>query len=232
MSRFRAIGFDLDNTLYDQGQHMRSFFRSAAAHVSGRANVGRSEVEEAFVRVWTVRTSYYPRLFDEALELVGLRDPDLIKALVSLYHQHRTVLTLFEGVREMLERLRQEVSLFLITDGQEQMQRSKIESLALGSSFDEVVVTGSFGKHWSKPAPHAFRHVLERFGGEPAEYLYVGDNPACDFYGAKQLGMRTARVLTQPFATHAPADEAYAPDITLANTIDLEQVLHDREATL
>jgi putative hydrolase of the HAD superfamily len=228
----RAIGFDLDNTLYDQGQHMRSFFRDAAAHVAARLRIPAPAIEAAFVEVWRQRTSYYPRLFDEALEHIGVADRDLVTMLGSLYHQHSAELTLFDGVRDMLDRLRGRFSLFMITDGNEQMQRTKIKSLGLDNSFDEIVVTGSFGKEWSKPAVHAYRRVLERLGGAPIDYLYVGDNPACDFYGAKQLGMRTARVMTQPFAGHATASDAYAADVELANTTDVEQVLHDLEATV
>jgi putative hydrolase of the HAD superfamily len=232
MTRLRAIGFDLDNTLYDQGQHMRSFFGAAADHLAAHLARPAQLIETVFVDVWTRRTSYYPRLFDEVLDELGIDDKATVKTLVSLYHQHRGELTLFDGVREMLARLRERFALFLITDGAESMQRGKVASLALSHSFDELVLTGSKGKDWAKPALHSYQHVLERFGGEPAEYLYVGDNPACDFYGARQLGMKTARVMTEPFASHAPPSPAYAADITLRKTTDLEQVLHDLEATV
>ena len=230
MPRLRVIGFDLDNTLYDQAQHMRSFFRAAAAEIAAQASTSPHVIETAFIEVWTRRTSYYPRLFDEALEQIGRHDPATVKALVSLYHQHRAELTLFDGVREMLGRLREQFSLFLISDGNEQMQRNKLESLDLAGALDEIVLTGHFGKAWSKPAPHAYRHALDRFGGDPSTYLYVGDNPACDFFGARQLGMRTARVLTAPFGTHPVPEPAYAADITLTRTAELEQVLDDVEA--
>jgi putative hydrolase of the HAD superfamily len=177
------------------------------------------------VKVWTHRTSYYPRLFDEVLESLGVADVGIVKELVALYHQHRAEQVLFEGVHDMLGRLRSRFSLFLITDGNAEMQRAKIESLGLEGAFDEMVLTGSYGKAWSKPALLSYRRVLEKFGGDPAEYLYVGDNPACDFYGAKQLGMRTVRVLTQPFCEHEPPDEAYAADFAIDKTTDLEQRL-------
>jgi putative hydrolase of the HAD superfamily len=221
----RVIGFDLDNTLYDQGQHMRSFFRAAAEDLASRHSVPRSEIEAAFLDVWQHRTSYYPRLFDEALERLSLHDTQTVKALVSLYHGHRAELTLFAGVRDMLARLRGRFSLFIITDGNEQMQRGKLESLGLAGAVDDIVMTGSFGKEWSKPAVHAYVRMLERFGGEPSDYLYVGDNPACDFHGARQLGMRTARVMTEPFGTHAAPSESHEAEISIPTTLDLEKML-------
>lgn len=232
MTKLRAIGFDLDNTLYDQAQHMRSFFRAAAEHVASITRGDARAIEVAFLDVWTRKTSYYPKLFDEVLEQAGLFDASVVRTLVSLYHCHRAELTLFAGVREMLDRLRTRFSLFMITDGNEQMQRGKIDCLQLAACFDELVVTGSHGKEWSKPAHAPYRHVLQRFGGDPGEYLYVGDNPACDFLGARQLGMRTARVMTEPFAHHVAATDAHDAEIRLTKITDLEQVLDDLQTLL
>jgi len=228
----RAIGFDLDNTLYDQAQHMRSFFRVAADDLGAKFQAPPSDIEHVFTTVWTRRTSYYARLFDEVLEELGRHDKLIVRELISLYHRHRADLTLFDGVGAMLGRLRSRVPLFLITDGNEEMQQAKIDTLGLGTLFDEIIITGHFGKDWAKPAVHAYRRIVERFGGAPFEYLYVGDNPACDFYGAKQLGMRTVRVLTEPFARHEPLDDDYAAHVAVTRTTDLEQVLHDFEAAI
>jgi putative hydrolase of the HAD superfamily len=230
MSRLRAIGFDLDNTLYDQAQHMRSFFAVAAEEIAQRCGVDRTAAETAFVDVWMLRTSFYPRLFDEALERLGIDDRQVVRSLVSRFHDHRPPLTLFPGVREMLGRLRSRASLFVITDGNEQMQRAKLEALELTSAVDEIVCTGALGKEWAKPATRAFEAVLARFGGSPIEYLYVGDNPACDFHGARRVGMRTARVMTNPFCSHVPRDETYAADVELLTVTDVESWIDDLEA--
>jgi putative hydrolase of the HAD superfamily len=232
MRSIRVVGFDLDNTLYDQSQHMLSFFRAAAVALSTQTDLVAAQIEQAFIAVWRRRTSYYPRLFDEVLESIGVSDNLLVKRLVGLYHEHEAELTLFDGVREMLCRLRERFQLFMITDGNEQMQRRKIQSLSLEPMFREIVMTGSFGKEWAKPSLNPYRRVLERFGGAPAEYLYVGDNPECDFYAARQLGMRTARVLTEPFGQRNVPDAAYRADIALAKTIELEQVLDDAETAV
>jgi putative hydrolase of the HAD superfamily len=232
MRRYPAIGFDLDNTLYDQGQHMRSFFREAAAYVARAVRCDPSAAEAAFVDTWKRRTSYYPHLFDEALGLIEVSDGDLVRVLVALYHQHRADLTLFHGVRELLARLRSRHALFLITDGNAEMQRGKLESLGITEAFDELVLTGAFGRAWAKPATAPFEHVLARLGGDSQDYVYVGDNPACDFYGARQLGIRTVRVMTEPFKHVAPPSRDHEADVVLENTIDLEQVLDDPEATV
>jgi putative hydrolase of the HAD superfamily len=228
----RAIGFDLDNTLFDQGQHMRSFFREAAPRIADRSGVPSSRAENELLRVWKHRTSHFPRLFNEVLESLGIDDQVLVRELVALYHDHRATLSTFAGVPEMLVRLRGRFSLFLITDGNSAMQRMKIESLDLMAAFDEVVLTGDFGKEWAKPAPHAFRRVMDRFGGDSSQYVYVGDNPVCDFYPARQLGMRTVRVLTEPFASHQAPSPDHEADRSLRRATDLERVIDDIEKTV
>ncbi len=222
-----AIGFDLDNTLFDQAQHMRSFFVEAAQHVAVRHGVSSEAAHQALLNVWLVRTSYYPHLFDEALAELGLTDAHTVKALVALYHEHRAELSLFEGVEAMLRRLRERCELFLITDGNERMQRGKIESLQLTDRFDHVVITGAFGKAWSKPALHAYNLVIEHLGGDARNYVYVGDNPACDFLGANELGMTTVRVMTSPFSTHAPPSPAHEARHIVQRTIDLERLVDE-----
>jgi putative hydrolase of the HAD superfamily len=228
MGALRVIGFDLDNTLYDQGQHMLSFFRAAALELAPRICRAASDIDRVFVGVWRVRTSYYPHLFDEALDALGIVDRGLVPELVAMFHEHDAELTLFDGVRDMLGRLRERFSLFVITDGNARMQERKISRLALAPLFDEIVTTGTHGKAWTKPSPQPYQHVLARFGGSPVEFLYVGDNPACDFAGARQIGMRTARVLTEPFANR-PHDGV---DFVLTRTTDLEQVLRDSQAAV
>ena len=42
-----------------------------------------------------------------------------------------------------------------------------------------------------KPCDIAFRIVLTRWRLNPADIVYVGDNPAKDFQAAQQLGMRS-----------------------------------------
>ena len=46
----------------------------------------------------------------------------------------------------------------------------------------------------AKPSPLPFRAAVSQLGMEPSDALYVGDNPAVDFEGAKAIGMRTVRV--------------------------------------
>ena len=221
----RFVGFDLDNTLYDQAQYMLSFFRDVADDLAPNHAKKREEIYASFVETWEERTSYYPKLFDEALEKSGLFDEGLLKDLVVRFRNHRPTLTLFPGVQEMLELLTKRFTLFMITDGHHTTQQTKIDVLHLAPYFQEIMMTGKYGKDWSKPSLLAYRMVLQNLGGLPGEYLYVGDNPRCDFFGAKTVGMQTVQVLTQPFCRESMIPDDHAADRTIRNITELKNIL-------
>ena len=46
----RAVGFDLDNTLYDQTQHVFPFFSAAAAHLGEEVGLQSATIEKTFAK--------------------------------------------------------------------------------------------------------------------------------------------------------------------------------------
>lgn len=219
-----AVGFDLDNTLYPQDQHLLSFFRAASSWLAPGRRLNADEIEQAFVDTYRKRTSYYPRLFDEALEGFGLATSDIIDGLVTRYHAHRAALTLYPGVGEMLVRLHDRNRLFLITDGHAQMQRNKVSELGLEKSFDAIVFTHEHGREWHKPSVLPFEYAAGVVQQAPSQCVYVGDNPHCDAAGARQVGMATIRVLTGPLATDCP-DAGQEFDVTLEDVLHVEAAI-------
>lgn len=67
-----------------------------------------------------------------------------------------------------------------------------LDRLGLTSWFDDVVISADLGL--VKPHPELFRESARRLGIEPAEVLFVGDNPRADIAGAAAVGMRTAHI--------------------------------------
>jgi putative hydrolase of the HAD superfamily len=220
----RGVGFDLDNTLYDQGQYMRSFFRQAAHWFEGVSGMPASRVEAVFLDTWHRRTSYYPYLFDEALRMMGEWHRKYVDQLVDQYHRHVTSLSLYPGVASLLDRLGQKYMLFLITDGHGVMQRNKVESLGIASAFRAFVYTGEHGPDWRKPSTLPFQSAAAQLNIDPRACTYVGDNPRCDFEGARKAGMITIRILSGPFAGLAACPGRDA-DYTLESITQLGTLL-------
>jgi putative hydrolase of the HAD superfamily len=219
----RAVGFDLDNTLYDQELHVLPFFFAAAARLSDATGLQSALIENSFREAWKSLGPAHPRLFNVVLERHGINNQERVQMLVRMYHGEVGSLELYPGVRMLLERLRQRFSLFLITDGNAAMQRNKVERLGIGPLFRAMVFSAEQEMGLPKPHPSPFLRALESLQCEPAECLFAGDNPRCDIAGAAGVGMRTARVLTGPFRTEAVA--GIAPDLIVDSVIDIEGVL-------
>lgn len=91
--------------------------------------------------------------------------------------------------------------------------------LTLGSFFEHIV--GSFEVGYCKPEPEIFLETARRFGVEPEECLFVGDNIAADIRGAANVGMRSA-LIDRP-VVYSPADIQDIPGAVYLN--DLRQLL-------
>jgi len=87
-----------------------------------------------------------------------------------------------------------------------------------------VVVTGELGPDAWKPSPRGYAEVLRRLGDvSPADAVYVSDNPAKDFLGARRAGLRSVRV-RRPGGIYTelePETPDHAPDVEVAG---LEEV--------
>ena len=215
-----AVGFDLDNTLYDQRQHAANVARAADEWLSKDADLEPGVVERSFVRLWDALGPSHPKLFDLILESFGLHSLDRRHRLVDLYHIEVGSLDLYPKLRGVLERLSVRGPLFLVTDGHVSMQRKKLVRLGIEGLFHVTVLTAELNTN--KPDPEPFRHVIQSIGCPAEKVLYVGDNPQCDIAGALTVGMQAARVLSDPFR-NAPL--GFSPTYTLDSASQVERLL-------
>lgn len=165
-----AVVFDLDDTLYSEKEYVRSGFAAASPEHA-------DELWEAFL-------SGKPA-FDTVL-------PESKEEVLLRYRVHTPDIRFYDGVREMLLRLRRDgKKLGIITDGRPEGQRAKIKALALADMVDEIIVTDELGGiEYRKPCEKAFRLMQERMGVPFSRMLYVGDNPKKDFIAPEKLGMQ------------------------------------------
>ena len=220
-----AVGFDLDYTLWDQDDFVRSLIEDLAPEWGSRLACGAEAVRQAFQGALGRLTLAHPRLFDEALRELGAWSPERVAELVRRYHSHRPPAQPYPGAAALLHRLAgRGLPLFLVTDGHSATQRHKVEALGLGSSFQCQVFTGDYPPDGHKPSVLPFLFACGTLGVEPPGCVYVGDNPLCDFQGPRQLGMTTVGVGTGPYA-HVVVPPDQAPHLRIEQVRDLEEVL-------
>ena len=175
--QIKGVIFDLDDTLYSEKEYVRSGFKAVSDYLGG----GYED------RLWCFFEAGKPAI-DEMLKELR-RENEKSKA-VDVYRSHKPDIHLFPSVTDMIDKLKAKgVKVGIITDGRPEGQRNKLE--ALGLQVDDVIITDELGGiQFRKPCDIAFRIMATRWRLNPADIVYVGDNPAKDFQAPQQLGMR------------------------------------------
>jgi putative hydrolase of the HAD superfamily len=190
---FRAIFFDLDDTLFDRTAAVVRWVAAHVGSIDGEALAWVVELDDRGRR---------PRLLFAA-------------GLIQRFGLHRTVAELAAafpselaehvepeaGVRATIERLAERHSVAIVTNGGA-AQRDKLARAGLADVVEAVFVSGELGV--AKPAPGIFEHALAWSNVAPAECLFVGDDPINDIAPATALGMATAWLPRGQLATVLP----------------------------
>jgi putative hydrolase of the HAD superfamily len=225
LPRFRAIVFDLDDTLYLEGDYVRSGFRAVADELALRLALS---ADEAFNELDALfQGGEHRRTFDRWVEARGLGSDGLVAELIDVYRSHRPTMATFPGVPELLGRLGADYALGLLSDGYEDVQRKKLEALAIEGAFQAVVFSDSVGRDAWKPSPKPYHAILAALGVSGPEAVYVSDNPLKDFLGARRVDMRSIRVRVPGgvYRELEPETPDHAADADLTSLSDLESLL-------
>ena len=193
---FDALLLDLDDTLYEEGDYVRSGLRAVAGTIAAAAGRPAETVAQTLLTMF--ETGGRERIFDRGLAAFGLEAaPGTVAELVEAYRDHRPVIGFYPGVPEMLARLRRRFRLAVVTDGLPRMQRAKALALGLEARVDAIVYTWELER--PKPAPDGFLAALAALNATPARALIAGDNPGHDMAAAAALGIAAVRVRSGRF---------------------------------
>ncbi len=98
---------------------------------------------------------------------------------------------IYPGVEELLQELKLDFHLSLITNGLKEVQRPRLTRLGMTKYFDSIVVSDEIGV--AKPAAEFFEHVYASMPGNipKNEVLVIGDNIKADIGGGASFGFNT-----------------------------------------
>jgi len=194
------IFFDLDHTLWDfEKNSALAFIKVFETH---KIHIDVPQ----FLKVYEpINLNYWKLYRDEqitkqqlrrgrlkdAFKLLDLEFPiQIIDALAVSYidflphHNH-----LFPGTVELLEYLKPNYKLHIITNGFEEVQSKKLINSKIDSYFNTVTNSERVGV--KKPNPKIFHYALEIARAIPEKSVMIGDNIEADIQGAKAVGMNT-----------------------------------------
>jgi FMN hydrolase / 5-amino-6-(5-phospho-D-ribitylamino)uracil phosphatase len=194
----RAICFDLDNTLWeiepvllraeriltdwllDRYPRIPERF-SAGDMMALRAALLRDEPHQAH------DLTYLRRETLARAALAAGYDRDTGHAAFDAWHVARNQVTPYAETLPALERLKSRFRLATLTNGNADLAR-----IGLAHHFEITLCAGSLG--CAKPDPRTYVALAEALTLDPAEILFVGDEPHADVLGPRAAGMPTVWV--------------------------------------
>jgi putative hydrolase of the HAD superfamily len=187
----QAILFDLDDTLTDRTQsvtrYAERFQRDFRAYL---ASVRISHIAAAVLAA-DVR-GYQPneevlRNFSQRLPWRTVPEVSCLRIHWGTYYARSVVAR--AGLEATLCALHtQGIRIGIVTNGEIQFQKPKIEQLLIGRYLSTVVISEAV--QVQKPDPRIFAHALSKIGCPASETWFVGDHPANDVLGAAAVGLR------------------------------------------
>ncbi|QFU83928.1 HAD family hydrolase [Natronorubrum aibiense] len=209
----RAVVFDLDYTLAVPTQDRTTILQEAAA-TAGAPPLTREAYLEAHRRNLTRETR--EPIFADLLE--G-RETDADPAAVADAYRQTIAETLepLPGVKSMLERLRGEYRVGLLTNGPVRAQRDKLATLGWERAFDAALVTGELEA--GKPDRRAFDAIVGELDVDHDEAVYVGDEVEADVYGATNAGLEAIQILLEDGPEPDPRAAAHVEQTTVGERI-------------
>src|SRR5699024_8684608 len=144
---------------------------------------------ESFRKLREIAPTYRKDAWRKGLEEFGVEDEAFAKELVEAFRVARKKhVYLYEETLDVLDELKNDYKLLLLTNGSPDLQRTKLKlSPELVPYFEHIVISGDFGS--GKPDPAIFKHALHLLDVEADEALMVGDNLLTDILGASRTGI-------------------------------------------
>lgn len=176
-----VVIFDLDDTLYSEKEYVKSGYKAIAREYPKVINM-EERLWEAFLNG------------KKAIDYV-LEQEDLLKEkgrCLKIYREHKPEISLYFGVREILERISKRKHLAMITDGRPNSQHLKIQALKINDLFEKIIITDELGGiDFRKPNGKSYILIKNYFNVEFDKCVYVGDNLLKDFTYPNKIGMKS-----------------------------------------
>ncbi len=199
LSRIKAIGLDLDDTLWPiwptitraEAQMVEWLMPRAPACAAVfadpvRRQLLRDEVVLGRPDIGHDMSALRRELIRQAL-LRHAEDEALAEPAFEVFFAHRMQVELYADVLPALAYLASRFPIIVVSNGNADVAR-----MGLGAHFCGDVSAHKMG--FGKPDPRIFHAAAHAAGVAPHEVLHVGDDPLLDVLGGLDAGMQTAWV--------------------------------------
>jgi putative hydrolase of the HAD superfamily len=197
----RAVLFDLDDTIYDHLHASRcgaTALHREYAHFSSKTleelcqeqyrllNEVHGKVLQGLLTKEQARAERWRRLTEWCGGTVTDDEANVLaERYRAVYQENRRAIP---GVIALLERLKDRVTVGIVTNNLTEEQKDKLRHLKMEGLIDFMVTSEEIGE--PKPGRAIFEAALSRAGCEPQEAMMIGDSWEVDVLGAIGAGIR------------------------------------------
>ena len=172
-----VVGFDLDDTLYNE----IDFLRSAFLEIAKNLHHDWHDLYENMLLNYHSGLDVFQKLSQQFRKTTK-------KELITTYRSHNPEIVPFAGVKKLFADIKKRKGrISVVTDGRSLTQRNKLKALGLIDHLDYLVISEEIGTE--KPNKNNFISVEESL--KASRYFYIGDNYSKDFLWPNKLGWTT-----------------------------------------
>lgn len=198
--KFTHIFFDLDHTLWDYDYNARKVLMEMYDQFNLESN--SNTTPEGFLKLFfKINAVLWYRFNIGAINKEEVRNDRFVLILreckgdLSLaddlrdyffYHCPRQSKTI-EGAELILSHLTDKYKIYIITNGFDDVQWTKLKASGLGRFVLDMFTSESIG--FRKPSPEIFEHALSETRAIANQSMMIGDNPVTDVQGAERAGI-------------------------------------------
>lgn len=176
-----VIVFDLDDTLYNELDYLRSAYKAIAFYLEP------DNWKALFSKMFSIYRSK-----GNVFEFLAQSHTVEVASLLEIYRNHQPEIQLFDGVLDIFNAIKsKDGKIGIITDGRSVTQRAKLKSLGVLPYIDHLVISEEFGSE--KPNIANFKEVENALPGN--EYYYIADNLKKDFIAPNVLGWKSVALI-------------------------------------
>lgn len=200
MKEYRCVFFDLDHTLWDYESNSEQALKELFDQY--KLNIGSfKDFYNTFVTINTAIWNDYDRgligrdvirneRFDRIFKTFGIDDYDLSLQFSADYiRESPKKANLVQHAKDVLDYLLPRYPMYIITNGFEEIQSTKLASSGISDYFKGVVTSARAG--CKKPEKEIFEFALRENGFACNESIMIGDNLLTDIAGAKNARVDT-----------------------------------------
>lgn len=190
MEKINAVIFDLDNTLIDRQRAFKEMLMIKLPQILPDSLQSQLDTIVEDIMTWdangTVSRMNTFTCFINKYQITGISAKQLDEQWAK---ESGTSVYLFDDVIETLDYLKGKYKLAILSNGNTESQRRKLENIDLYDYMDYTLVSGEFGYH--KPDIRIFQYVAQKLNEPAQNCIYIGDNYDADIIGSMNAGMQS-----------------------------------------